>query len=355
MAHRPLEALETLEAAVVPAIVATLGLSRAEAEALAAYMRGDAAELSPGLRAAFMGMVRSRLARRAAECEHRQHDRHGGFKSVYFDRDRVISVAKPQRYAHARAALLEVVIQHVMSARGHNVPRVFAAHVRVAGTPCAAFYQIVAQSERMTCTLAEALHAAAYTALAAEERARVCLIMLSCVCHGLHKLKKELGIRHGDLKPDNIMLRGELAAASSATDVLRRWCLIDFGLTKCSDAAGSDLFFLAWWLVHHYAKSVPPAVRDVLALALLVPHGALGALAPTFVANDKGLVDFAGVATRAPAAPAVATEHEQAWRRQYGVTKHEIYHVQRTVALPAAEPSAFVRLVHRAFSAAPRP
>ena len=39
-------------------------------------------------------------------------DRHGGFKAVYFDEDRVLAVTKPLRASTARQALIELLVPH---------------------------------------------------------------------------------------------------------------------------------------------------------------------------------------------------------------------------------------------------
>ncbi len=349
---------DALVPVLAPTIVAALGLARADAELLADQLRADAAladapELHPSLRAAFMATARSRLARRAAECDARECDRHGGFKSVYFDgADRVVSITRPQRYAHTRAALLEVLVQHAMYARGHNVPRAHGATVGVVGTPAVGLYRLVVASERMTCTLAEFLQGEAYAALPAATQTNACVMMLSCVCHGLHKLHAELGIRHGDLKPDNVMLRGRVDECASRAGILRRWCLIDFGLTKGVATRGGDLFFLCWWLVHVYARHVPVPVLRIARRVLRVKPAALAAHpnAATFAPSERGHVDFSRAVGRVDP-PAVAADSSDAtWRRSYGLTKHELYTLQRCVDVPAAEPAVFVRTVHAAFA-----
>jgi hypothetical protein len=334
-------------------IVAALGLARAEADLLADQLRAEADELHPALRAAFMATARSRLSRSAAECDARECDRHGGFKSVYFEGDRVVSITRPARYAPTRLALLEVLIQHAMYARGHNVPRAHAATVGVVGTPCVGLYRLVVSSERMTCTLAEFLQGEHYAALPPATQTNACVMMLSCVCHGLHKLHAELGIRHGDLKPDNVMLRGRVEDCAARAGILRRWCLIDFGLTKGVTTRGGDIFFLCWFLVHVYAKHVPAAVLRVARRVLRVKPAALAAHphAATFAPTERGYVDFARVVGRADP-PAVTADADANWRRSYGLTKHELYTLQRAIDAPDAEPSVFVRAVHRAFTPA---
>jgi hypothetical protein len=128
--------------------------------------------------------------------------------------------------------------------------------------------------------------------------------------------------------------------APSKKDPTRVWALIDFGQVRSNVAVGGDLFFLLWWLVHVYAKYVPRAVLRVLSRALVVPESALDAvrLDPDIV-GDNGRVDFSKrVARDAPMA-------EDSWVKQYGITKTELYSVQRSIRIPLLEPVRFVHAI----------
>ena len=343
-----------LDAVLVSSLCSLTGLHRSDAERMADVLRDERAdaEIPSDLRAQLMSQCRTRLACRASKAEARKSDRNGGFKSVYFDGCDVIAISRPQRYAQMRACLIEFLVQHAMYRQGHNVPQLCSALVRVVSTPVIGMYQVVAHSERMTCTLAEYLVSAAYAGAPDEARTRACVVMLSCVCYGLHKINGEMCIRHGDLKPDNVMLRGrqEEASKTDGDGVLRRWCLIDFGLMRECRSSCGDVFFLCWWLAHCYAKHLPAKVLSIVRRALTVPVGALrdAPHAASYVANDRGVVDFAKTVMRdAPAA--VAAEADVQWRRLYGITKSELYGVQRALVAPALEPAVFVKRVHVLF------
>lgn len=343
-----------LDAVLVSSLCSLMALHRSDAERMADVLRDERAdmEIPSDLRAHLMSQCRTRLACRAAKAEARKSDRNGGFKAVYFDGCDVIAISRPQRYAQTRTCLVEFLAQHAMYAKGHNVPQLCSAIVRVVSTPVLGMYQVVAHSERMTCTLAEYLVSPVYSAASDEARTRACVIMMSCVCYGLHKINNEMHIRHGDLKPDNVMLRGKLedASRSDGEGVLRRWCLIDFGLMRdCSSSCG-DVFFCCWWLAHCYAKHLPPKVLGIVRRALAVSVGALvdAPHAGSYVASDRGVVDFSKTVGRVSPV-AVAAEADVQWRRLYGITKSELYAVQRALLAPALEPAVFVKKVHVLF------
>jgi hypothetical protein len=333
-----------LSEAVVPAVCRLFGVSRPTAVLFADALAAAADDASPMLRAAFAHSARSRFAAQAALLEAQPCDRNGGYKSVYFGAKHVTCITRPLRFATLRQLLLELIVQSLMAERGHNVPRVRLALVRVVGTPIVSLYQMVSQSERMQYTLAEYLAGDEYAALGDDERLAALVIALCGICQGLYRLRSELGIRHGDLKPDNIMRR-----STDDASVMRHWCLIDFGQTKAGDA-GSDVFFLAWWLVHSYARHVPPRLLAVLRRALRVPAEALAALpAGATLVAARGVVDFAQCVKRTAAAPA-ASKPDETWRRQFGVTKSELYAIQRAVVLPEIEPVLFTKTLHRVYA-----
>jgi hypothetical protein len=343
-----------LDAVLVPTITSLLALTRPDAERMATMLResDQTAEVPPDLRAQLMCSARTRLANRALKAESRKSDRNGGFKSVYFDGCEVISIGRTQRCAQMRQGVIEFLMQHAMYRNGYNVPQMCLTIVRVASTPVIGMYQIISHSERMTCTLAEFLHASAYNAQREEERVRSCVIMLSCVCYGLHKINTEMSIRHGDLKPDNVMLRGRQDDANNTNGILRRWCLIDFGLMKDCRSSCGDIFFLCWWLVHSYTRHIPPRVLSTLRRALCVPYAAMSAVqnATTYVPNGRGNVEFAKTVRRVDPS-AVVSDADAQWRKQYGLTKVELYQVQRALEAPTLEPAVFVKKVHKLFHA----
>jgi hypothetical protein len=256
-----LHELPELRDAVLPAVCKLFSVSRQTAVLFADALVGNAEDASPMLRAAFAHSARSRFAAQAAQAEAAPCDRNGGYKSVYFTGKHVTCITRPLRFATLRQMLLELIVQSIMAERGHNVPRVRLALVRVVGTPVISLYQMVSQAERMQCTLAEFLASEAFAAMGVPERLGALVIALCSVCQGLYRLKSELGIRHGDLKPDNIMRRN-----ADDANAMRHWCLIDFG-QKVGEG-GSDVFFLAWWLVHSYSRHVPPRLLRVLQRAV---------------------------------------------------------------------------------------
>jgi hypothetical protein len=340
-----LHELPELRDAVLPAVCKLFSVSRQTAVLFADALVGNAEDASPMLRAAFAHSARSRFAAQAAQAEAAPCDRNGGYKSVYFTGKHVTCITRPLRFATLRQMLLELIVQSIMAERGHNVPRVRLALVRVVGTPVISLYQMVSQAERMQCTLAEFLASEAFAAMGVPERLGALVIALCSVCQGLYRLKSELGIRHGDLKPDNIMRRN-----ADDANAMRHWCLIDFG-QKVGEG-GSDVFFLAWWLVHSYSRHVPPRLLRVLQRALRVPRVALAALpaAATYPPGRGGLVDFAQCVPRSGEAP-VTSKPDETWRRQFGLTKAELYAIQRCVVLPNIEPVLFTKALHRLYVA----
>ena len=290
--------------------------------------------------------ARTKLGRVAAAAEASKADRHGGFKAVYFDGERVVSVTKPLRAHIARQAILELLVQCAMFDARLAVPAVHGALMRVCSTPVVGLYQVVSHSERMKCTLAEYLASDEHAGLDERGKTNAIVAMLCAVCRTLSRLASQFQIRHGDLKPDNIMRRDE---PLSKRDPTRRWCLIDFGQVKATTAVGADMFFLLWWLVNVYKKSVPLPLLGVLAKKLRIPEASVrGVLAPPPIAED-GFVSFAKALRRNGAIG------EDAWTKQHGLTKTELYAVQRQVDIPALEPVRFVHSIRALYktSAAP--
>ena len=314
---------------------------------LVEYLRGSPdAEPPAELLGELMRGTRTKLGRLATSvAAGAAPDRHGGFKSVYFDEDRVLGVTKPLRTAVARQALLELLVQYAMYEDGCSVPAVYGALLCVCSTPTVGLYQVVSHSERMQCTLAEYLTGAEYGGLDAVGQTNAIVAMLCAVCRTLARLSSEFQIRHADLKPDNIMQRHE---RPSKRDPTRGWCLIDFGQIKAETKVGGDLFFLLWWLVGVYKKHVPRKLLKLLSRALDVPASAVGiALSPPIKPDESGTVRFSARIERSLAIG------DDAWSKQHGLTKSELYAVQRSISVPALEPTRFVRVIRRLYRAKP--
>jgi hypothetical protein len=114
--------------------------------------------------------------------------------------------------------------------------------------------------------------------------------------------------------------------------------VIDFGLSK--RASCSDLFFLCWWLVNPYAKYMPASVLASLRSALSVPRDALASskCAATLGAGDT--IDFAERVPRQKGHKPKSAQDES-WVSKYGITKGELYDIQRTIAAPCFDPRTF--------------
>ena len=149
------------------AIVRSLfGMRPRAAALLVEYMLGRAdAEPPADLFGEVARGARTKLGRLAATAEAAKPDRHGGFKAVYFDGERVLAVTKPLRAAVARQALLELLVQSAMFDDGYAVPAVYGALMRVCSTPIVGLYQVASHSARMKCTLAEYLASDEHAAL----------------------------------------------------------------------------------------------------------------------------------------------------------------------------------------------
>ena len=327
--------LASIDAAAI--VRSLFGMRPRAAALLVEYLHGAAdAEPPPELFSEVARAARTKLGRIAAATAAAKPDRHGGFKAVYFDGERVLAVTKPLRAAVARQALLELLVQSAMFDDGFAVPAVYGALMRVCSTPVVGLYQVVSHSERMKCTLAEYLASDEHGGLDARGQTNAVVAMLCAVCRTLSRLAGEFQIRHGDLKPDNIMQRD---GPVSKRDPTSRWCLIDFGQVKSTTAVGADIFFLLWWLVNVYSRHVPAPLLCALSGALKVPESAVrGVLSPAPIA-ERGLVSFAGPLRRA------GSIGEDAWSKQHGLTKTELYAVQRHVDIPALDPLRFVRSI----------
>ena len=322
---------------------ALFGMRPRAAETLVEYLSMPAdSEPPPELFSEVARGARTKLGRLAAAAEASKADRHGGFKAVYFDDARVIAVTKPLRAHAARQSILELLVQCAMFEARLAVPAVHGALLRVCSTPVVGLYQVVSHSERMKCTLAEYLASEEHAGLDERGRTNALVAMLCAVCRTLSRLAAEFQIRHGDLKPDNIMRRDE---TPSKRDPTRLWCLIDFGQVKSTTAVGADLFFLLWWLVNVYKRGIPAGLLRVLEKQLEVPESAVrGVLTPPPIAK-RGVVSFARPLARDGAIG------EDAWSKQHGITKTELYAVQRHVEVPALEPVRFVRAIRPLYSA----
>ena len=333
-----------LQSSVVPTICRLFSLSRQTAGLFVEALNSTGEECSPLLRATLLHSSRSRFAAHAASLERAESDRHGGYKQVYLQPKVVVCITRPIRFATFRQLLLELVIQSIMAERGHNVPHMRRAMVRVVGTPLVTLYQVVSQAERMQQTLAEYMSSEEFGALDDTERLNSLVVVLCSACQGVYRLQSELKIHHGDLKPDNIMCRGE------TVPTMRKWCLIDFGQAR-SGEAGSDIFFLFWWLLHMYAKHLPKKLRSFVAKSLCVPYDALASvpLSSSILASPNGTVDFARPVRRASPLPASAPGADENWRKQFGLTKSELYALQRHIAAPKLQPLAVNTALHKLY------
>jgi len=119
---------------------------------------------------------------------------------------------------------------------------------------------------------------------------------------------------------------------------IRDWYVIDFGLSKCGSC--SDLFFLCWWLANPYAKHMPPAVLASLRSALRVPRASLDAAKCAASLGPGDTIDFAGRVPRHKGFKPKSAQDET-WVSKYGITKGELYDIQRTIAAPCFDPRAF--------------
>ncbi len=310
------------------------GLSPNAAARLADFLRGS--ELYPDVLAELMLSARTRLAKRAIQAESEPVDREGGFKRVWYaDRDdRVLTITRACRITDARQALLEVVVQAGLSDRGVAVPRVFSTNVRLAGTPVCQLFQVTTVAERMHCTLADRLGSAEFAAMAETDRTNELVMMISSMCRCVHRMERHLGVTHGDLKPDNIMLRARPDGCADLGD----WCMIDFGLSKVGGCR--DMFFLSWWLVNPYAKHVPPRLLASLRAALRVPREAVAAAKCASTLGAGETIDFGACVPRQKGYRPKPGQ-DDTWVSRYGITKSELYDVQRTIDMPCYDPRAF--------------
>ena len=319
---------------VAPCIRKVFGLSPRGSAKLADFLRGS--DLYPDVLAELMMSARTRLARRAIQIESEPVDREGGFKRVWYDEDdRVLAITRACKIGDARQALLEVVVQACLAESGVAVPRILGTNVRIAGTPVCQLFQVTTVAEKMHCTLADRLGSDAFARLSEVARTNEIVMMISSMCRCVHKMHKHIGFVHGDLKPDNIMLRAEPAAATAD---MRDWYVIDFGLSK--RAACSDMFFLCWWLANPYAKYIPPAVLASLRAALRVPRTALDAAKCAATLGPGDPIDFAGRVPRQKGLKPKSAQDET-WVSKYGITKGELYDIQRTIVAPCFDPRAF--------------
>ena len=323
-----------------PSLRRCFGLSPRASQRLADFLRGS--ELSPDVLAELMMSARTRLAKRALQMESEPVDREGGFKRVWYDDDetRVITITRACKLADARQALLEVVVQAGLADRGVAVPRIHSTNVRLAGTPVCQLFQVTTVAEKMHSTLADRVQSHAFASMSDTDRSNELVMMISSMCRCVHKMQKHLGVAHGDLKPDNIMLRG---SPSGPADI-RDWCMIDFGLSKAS--ACSDLFFLCWWLANPYAKYVPAKLLASIRAALRVPRSAVAAskLAATLGPGDT--VDFSARVPRQKGLR-VKSGQDESWVEKYGITKGELYDIQRTIVAPCYDPREFYATIVR--------
>jgi hypothetical protein len=317
----------------LPCIRRCFGLSPRGSQRLADFLRGS--ELAPDVLAELMMSARTRLAKKALQMESEPVDREGGFKRVWYDDDdRVITITRACKLADARQALLEVIVQAGLAVRGVAVPQIHSTNVRLAGTPVCQLFQVTTVAEKMHSTLADRIQSHAFGSMCETDRSNELVMMLSSMCRCVHRMQKHLGVAHGDLKPDNIMLR---ESPSGPAD-FRDWCMIDFGLSKAS--ACSDMFFLCWWLANPYSKHVPPKLLASIRSALRVPRSALAAskCAATLGACDT--VDFSSCVPRAKGLK-FKSGQDQSWAEKYGITKGELYDIQKTMTAPCYDPREF--------------
>ena len=312
----------------------SFGLSQRASARLADFLGGS--ELYPDVLAELMMSARTRLARRAIQIESEPVDREGGFKRVWYDEseDRVLTITRACKLSDARQALLEVVVQAGLAEHGVAVPRILATNVRLAGTPVCQLFQVTTVAERMHCTLADRLASSAFAGLPDTARTNEIVMMISSMCRCVHKMHRHIGFMHGDLKPDNIMLRVEPTGQAD----IRDWYVIDFGLSK--NGSCSDLFFLCWWLANPYAKYMTPVVLESLRAALRVPRAALAAAKCASTLGPGETMDFAACIPRQKGHKAKSAQDES-WVSKYGITKSELYDIQRTIATPCYDPRAF--------------
>ena len=149
---------------VLPCIRQCFGLSSRGSQRLADFLRGS--ELAPDVLAELMMSARTRLAKRALQVESEPVDREGGFKRVWYDDDdRVITITRACKLADARQALLEVIVQAGLAARGVAVPRIHSTNVRLAGTPVCQLFQVTTVAEKMHSTLADRIQSHAFASM----------------------------------------------------------------------------------------------------------------------------------------------------------------------------------------------
>jgi hypothetical protein len=332
-----------LQASVVPTICRLFSLNKQTAGLFVDALNSTGEECSPMLRATLLHSSRSRFAAHAASLERVESDRHGGYKQVYLQPTVVVCITRPIRFATFRQLLLELVVQSIMAERGYNVPHMRRAMVRIVATPLVTLYQVISQAERMQHTLAEYLASDAFGGLNEQEKLNSIVVVLCSACEGVYRLQSELKIHHGDLKPDNIMCRCETAPT------MRQWCLIDFGQARSGDP-GSDIFFLFWWLLHMYAKYLPRKMRAFVARSLCVPLDAIRDVpfASSVVRAQSGMVDFAKVVPRSSELISAAPADEN-WRRQFGITKSELYALQRHISAPKLGPLVVNKALHKLY------
>ena len=120
-----------LQDGVVPTLCRLFSLNRQTAGLFVDALNSTGDECSPLLRATLLHSSRSRFAAHAASLEMTDSDRHGGYKQVYLQPKVVVCITRPIRFGTFRQLLLELVIQSIMAERGHNVPEMRRAMVRL--------------------------------------------------------------------------------------------------------------------------------------------------------------------------------------------------------------------------------
>jgi hypothetical protein len=263
----------------------------------------------------------------------------GGFKVVMEmpQRNACCAMSRPDTNVdRLKSAFKEAVTHAVMfEMGGQRFPKLISFRCVNIGNGCYPIIQFCTETQRLKMTMYQMTQRKEF------QKSKVAIrgaIMYSCFMQVFASIlwMEERGIKHNDLKPDNIMAiptrRKFIECGAHRVPTYGvYWCLVDFGEAKTplfdepNNCNGGDLFKFAWWSFH-VIKKIPAQQRELLCSCLRLKRSDIHSnLLPKCMQNSSSEILDYSVLNGDNHCP------NNEWQLRWGWEKKKLYKTQHAI------------------------
>ena len=249
----------------------------------------------------------------------------GGFKRLYkLSPTTCRLIVQPcNNFRVLSMTIREALLQNYLSNIFDFVPKITSMRLVRSGILSVPIYEVILDMQY----LAETLLSWLSTNKDPTHIIQIFIEILESLC----KLR-EAGIRHNDLKPDNIMIHDG------------KVFFIDYGLAtlESEEQKGCDLFFFSWFAVHRIGHTLPEELLDHFKRSLRIPLSEISPerLAKLNCQRDRNFIYLDRPIKRAG----------QTWVDLYGIDKQTLYQLSHTIQDSDAQCESFLKKLKAEFT-----